>query len=207
MGKWFSNWKFWVVLSVMGLMIALGALGMYKWQVEPLRAEKAELEEKLLYSQKRGEQLEKLLGITQKAKDETRIQTITETETYINYIEKEIDSSGQKEKTDVDLSISQPKINVAVNGKPFEVPLIAGETYAFENGKLVLKQTSAVTVDIKMPEPKKKSWRLGAYTEWGTDKNNPDVGARLNRQWKKVDGDLYINQDKDVKLQGTWWVN
>ena len=207
MGKWFSNWKFWVVLSVMGLMIALGAIGMYKWQVEPLRAERAELEEKLLYSQKRGEQLEKLLGITQKAKDETRVQTITETETYINYIEKEIDSSGQKEKTDVDLSISQPKINVAVNGKPFEVPMIAGETYAFENGKLVLKQTSAVTVDIKMPEPKKKSWRLGAYTEWGTDKNNPDVGARLNRQWKKVDGDLYINQDKDVKLQGTWWVN
>ena len=207
MGKWFNNWKFWVVLSVMGLMIALGALGMYKWQVEPLRAEKAELEEKLLYSQKRGEQLEKLLGITQKAKDETRVQTITETETYINYIEKEIDSSGQKEKTDVDLSISQPKINVAVNGKPFEVPMIAGETYAFENGKLVLKQTSAVTVDIKMPEPKKKSWRLGAYTEWGTDKNNPDVGARLNRQWKKVDGDLYINQDKDVKLQGTWWLN
>ena len=207
MGKWFNNWKFWVVLSVMGLMIALGALGMYKWQVEPLRAEKAELEEKLLYFQKRGEQLEKLLGIAQKAKDETRVQTITETETYINYIEKEIDSSGQKEKTDVDLSISQPKINVAVNGKPFEVPMIAGETYAFENGKLVLKQTSAVTVDIKMPEPKKKSWRLGAYTEWGTDKNNPDVGARLNRQWKKVDGDLYINQDKDVKLQGTWWVN
>ena len=180
---------------------------MYKWQVEPLRAEKVELEEKLLYSQKREAQLEKLLGITQKAKDETRVQTITETETYINYIEKEIDSSGQKEKTDVDLSISQPKINVAVNGKPFEVPMIAGETYAFENGKLVLKQTSAVTVDIKMPEPKKKSWRLGAYTEWGTDKNNPDVGARLNRQWKKVDGDLYINQDKDVKLQGTWWVN
>ena len=207
MGKWFSNWKFWVVLSVMGLMIALGAIGMYKWQVEPLRAERAELEEKLLYSQKRGEQLEKLLGITQKEKDETRVQTIAETETYIKYIEKEIDSSGQKEKTDVDLSISQPKINVAVNGKPFEVPMIAGETYAFENGKLVLKQTSAVTVDIKMPEPKKKSWRLGAYTEWGTDKNNPDVGARLNRQWKKVDGDLYINQDKDVKLQGTWWVN
>ena len=207
MGKWFSNWKFWVVLSVMGLMIALGAFGMYKWQVEPLRAKKAELEEKLLYSQKRGEQLEKLLGITQKEKDETQVQTITETETYIKYIEKEIDSSGQKEKTDVDLSISQPKINVAVNGKPFEVPMIAGETYAFENGKLVLKQTSAVTVDIKMPEPKKKSWRLGAYTEWGTDKNNPDVGARLNRQWKKVDGDLYIKQDKDVKLQGTWWVN
>ena len=207
MGKWFSNWKFWVVLSVMGLMIALGAIGMYKWQVEPLRAERAELEEKLLYSQKRGEQLEKLLGITQKEKEQTRVQTIAETETYIKYIEKEIDSSGQKEKTDVDLSISQPKINVAVNGKPFEVPMIAGETYAFENGKLVLKQTSAVTVDIKMPEPKKKSWRLGAYTEWGTDKNNPDVGARLNRQWKKVDGDLYINQDKDVKLQGTWWVN
>lgn len=207
MGKWFSNWKFWVVLSVMGLMIALGAIGMYKWQVEPLRAERAELEEKLLHSQKRGEQLEKLLGITQKEKEQTRVQTIAETETYIKYIEKEIDSSGQKEKTDVDLSISQPKINVAVNGKPFEVPMIAGETYAFENGKLVLKQTSAVTVDIKMPEPKKKSWRLGAYTEWGTDKNNPDVGARLNRQWKKVDGDLYINQDKDVKLQGTWWVN
>ena len=207
MGKWFSNWKFWVVLSVMGLMIALGAIGMYKWQVEPLRAERAELEEKLLHSQKRGEQLEKLLGITQKEKEQTRVQTIAETETYIKYIEKEIDSSGQKEKTDVDLSISQPKINVAVNGKPFEVPMIAGETYAFENGKLVLKQTSAVTVDIKMPEPKKQSWRLGAYAEWNTDKNNPDIGARLNRQWKKVDGDLYINQDKDLKLQGTWWLN
>ena len=206
MGKWFSNWKFWVVLSVMGLMIALGAIGMYKWQVKPLRAEKAELEEKLLHSQKRGEQLEKLLGITQKEKDETQVQTITETETYIKYIEKEIDSSGQKEKTDVDLSISQPKINVAVNGKPFEVPMIAGETYAFENGKLVLKQTSAVTVDIKMPEAERKGFRFGPFVGYNRSGTKFNVGAKIRYERPKWDADLSINQDKKVNAEVQYWL-
>ena len=207
MDKIMKNWKLLAIVVAMGLMIGLGAFGMHKWQVVPLKAEKADLVQKLSYSQEREKQLEKLLGIAQKEKDQTRVQAIAETETYIKYVEKEIDGSGQKEKTDVDLTIGQPKINVAVNGKPFEVPMIAGETYAFENGKLVLRQTSAVTVDIKMPEPKKKSWRIGAYTEWDIEKNHPDAGARLNRQWKQADADLYINQDKDIKLQGTWWIN
>ena len=65
------------------------------------------------------------------------------------------------------------------------------------DGKEVSREEEQIVIAFNKP----------VGVECTTDKNNPDVGARLNRQWKKVDGDLYINQDKDVKLQGTWWVN
>ena len=128
-----------------------------------------------------------------------------ESETQIRYVAKEINPmTGQKENTDLEANISPPKIGVKVNGKDHEFALLQGETQKFENGKIVMNQDSTIKFEVEVPTVHQK-WRVGAYGEWEAGKNHPDVGARLNRQFKRWDGDVYINQDKDVKGQITVW--
>lgn len=134
-------------------------------------------------------------------RETVRTNTLTE----IQYVEKEIDPfTGKREDTDVETNIKQPSIGVKVNGKPYEFGLLQGETQKFENGKIVMNQESTIKFEVEVPTIHQK-WRVGTYAEWGTSKNYPDVGARLNRQFKRWDGDVYINQDKDVKGQVTIW--
>ena len=201
-----KNWKTWAVLIIVVLAIVFGAWGMQKWKVYPLQVENVELQQKVKALEIQKENLEKALGILQKEKNEIRAQTVTVTETELVYVTKEIDpATGQREKTDVNLTIDPQVVHVMVNGKPFEVPILAGEEYIFQDGKLVLKQASVMTLDLKLPEAPKKSLRVGAYTEFGTERKHPDIGLRINKEWSRADADVYLNQDKDIKLQGTWW--
>lgn len=73
----------------------------------------------------------------------------TKTETKVVYIEKK-----PGEKTDVELNIDKPGINVRLNGKEFTLVPDFDEQHKFENGKLVFNQESKFNVDIKQPEPK-----------------------------------------------------
>ncbi len=128
-----------------------------------------------------------------------------ETETQFRYIAKEIDPiTGQKENTDFEANLNQPKIGVKVNGKDHKFDLLQGETQKFENGKIVMNQDSTIKFEVEVPTVHQK-WRVGAYSEWVIGDNSPDVGLRVNRQFKRWDGDVYINQDKDVKGQVTIW--
>ncbi len=128
-----------------------------------------------------------------------------ETETQIQYVAKEINPmTGQKENTDLEANISQPKIGVKVNGKDHEFDLIQGETQKFENGKIVMNQDSTIKFEVEVPTVHQK-WRVGAYSDWTVGESHPNVGVRVNRQFKRWDADASINQDKDVKVQGTWW--
>ena len=128
-----------------------------------------------------------------------------ETETKLQYVEKEINHlTGQKENTDFQANISRPKIGVKVNGQDHEFDLLQGETQKFENGKIVMNQESAIKFEVEVPTVHQK-WRVGAYTDWTVGDDRPDVGARLNKQFRHWDGDVYINQDKDVKGQITIW--
>ena len=129
----------------------------------------------------------------------------TQTLTEIQYVEKERDPiTGQKENTDFEANVSQPKIGVKVNGKDHEFELLQGETQKFENGKIVMNQESTIKFAVEVPTIHQK-WRVGAYSDWTIGDGHPDVGVRVNRQFKHWDADATINQDKDVKVQGTWW--
>ena len=201
-----KNWKIWLVIVGLVLAVCLGVYGTYKMKVEPLQEKNATLQAYIQGLEQKNIALEKAMGILQKEKNEIRAQTVTVTETELVYVNKEIDpSTGQKEATDVDVTIDPQVINVLVNGKPFEVPMLAGEEYVFENGKLVLKQASVMTLDLQLPEAPKKAFRVGAYMEYRAEKNHPDIGVRINKEWGRADADAYLNQDKEIKLQGTWW--
>ena len=128
-----------------------------------------------------------------------------ETKTQFQYVAKNIDpATGQKENIDLEANINQPKIGVKVNGKDHEFGLLQGETQKFENGKIVMNQDSTIKFEVEVPTVHQK-WRVGAYADWTVGDNHPNAGARVNRQFKHWDGDVYINQDKDVKGQITVW--
>lgn len=77
----------------------------------------------------------------------------------IVYTQKEIDPvSGEKEKTDVQLERKENKVYVKVNGSIYEVPVEVTEDTTFENGKLVVTETSKTDVNITGPDPAK--WSL-----------------------------------------------
>ena len=129
----------------------------------------------------------------------------TETITEIQYVTKDRDPfTGQKENTDVEANIGRPTIGVKVNGKPYEFGLLQGESQKFGEGKIVMNQESKIQVEVEVPTIVQK-WRVGAYVDWTAGEGHPNVGARLNRRFKRWDGDVYINQDKDVKGQVTIW--
>jgi|GEM_PF-4779441 len=199
-----NKWLF-IAIFIAGMLT--GAFGIYKWQVEPLQQERAELESQVKGLAEKNIALQKSVGILEQAKDEVRTEFITVRETDIQYVEKEVDPlTGQREKTDVQVDIDPQKVNLLVNGKPYETAILAGETYAFENGKLVLKQTSMATIDVQLPEVERKGFRFGPYMDYGTGDKDFDAGFKLRYERKKWDVDAAINQDKDVGVGVQYWL-
>jgi len=77
----------------------------------------------------------------------------------IVYSEKQIDPiTGQKEKTDVQFDKKDNKVFVKVNGQDYEVPITVTENTKFENGKLVVTETTKTDVNITGPDP--SGWKL-----------------------------------------------
>jgi hypothetical protein len=81
------------------------------------------------------------------------------TNTIVHYVPKE-----NGENTDVEINIPKTQIDVLVNGKPFTFKPLFGEQYNFENGKLVLNQSSKLDLDIKIP-PAYRPIELGGYVD------------------------------------------
>jgi hypothetical protein len=96
-----------------------------------------------------------------------------ETETVIRYVPKEIivykdpvtkEAATRKENTDVEASIGQPSVNVKVNGQPYSFNLLQGEKQKFEDGKLVLNQSSNVGIELSVKPQvidQTKHWSVG----------------------------------------------
>ena len=203
-----KNWKMWLVVAGLVLAVCLGVYGTYKLKVEPLQEKNATLQAYIQGLEQKNIALEKAMGILQKEKNEIRAQTVTVTETELVYVNKEIDpSTGQKEATDVDVTIDPQVINVLVNGKPFEVPMLAGEEYVFENGKLVLKQASVMTLDLQLPEAERKGLRFGPFVGYNRDNTKVNIGAKVRYERPKWDADISINQDKKVNVEFQYWLN
>lgn len=77
--------------------------------------------------------------------------------TEIVYVPKE-----HGEKTDVDLQLGKPELNVMVNDKPFTIQKEHDEQYVFDKNKLSLTQTSRSDLHISIPTvDKTKHWEIG----------------------------------------------
>ena len=87
-------------------------------------------------------------------------KTITNTE--IVYVPKVVDSSGQQEKTDLQVDIAKTDLNVKINGKDAVISKADDEQYLFEKNKIALQQSSKAEVNINVPViDNTKYWGLG----------------------------------------------
>lgn len=120
---------------------------------------------------------------------QTKIATLNstqQTKTTLAYIPKEKElvyrdnvPTYVTEDTDVEANIEQPHVTVKVNGKKQQFNLQQNETQKFEDGKVVMNQTSEVTFDIKVPERHEldvygqEEFRAGKFhSQVGIDKKN-----------------------------------
>ena len=120
---------------------------------------------------------------------QTKIATLNstqQTKTTLAYVPKEKElvyvnnvPTYVQEDTDVEASIEKPAVVVKVNGKKQKFNLQQNETQKFEDGKVVMNQTSEVTFDIKVPERHEldvygqEEFRAGKFhSQVGIDKKN-----------------------------------
>lgn len=120
---------------------------------------------------------------------QTKIATLNntqQTKTTLAYVPKEKElvyrdnvPTYVTEDTDVEANIEQPHVTVKVNGKKQQFNLQQNETQKFEDGKVVMNQTSEVTFDIKVPERHEldvygqEEFRAGKFhSQVGIDKKN-----------------------------------
>jgi hypothetical protein len=115
------------------------------------------------------------------------------TKTTVGYVKKEI-INGVKEDTDVEANIEQPKVTVKVNGKKQQFNLKQNETQKFEDGKVVMNQTSEVTFDVKVPE--RHELNVYAQEEFRAGKFHHQVGIE-KENGKFVYGAKYDLVDKE----------
>lgn len=98
------------------------------------------------------------------------------------------------EDTDVEANIEQPHVTVKVNGKKQQFNLQQNETQKFEDGKVVMNQTSEVTFDVKVPD--RHELDVYAQENFRAGKFHHEVGVE-KRNGKFIYGAKYDITDKD----------
>jgi len=192
-----DNWKY-IVVFIFG--VTIGAVTTYYFfsrvVTKEIPVEKTVVETKVEY------------------KDRTKIQ----------YIPKELiinPTTGQSEleKTDVQLNKEQTRVNVKVNSEEYAFNLLQGEQQKFQDGKIMLEQSSSLNVDVTAQveqqitggikkafenQKKKPQWKIGieAEVDSGADSN---ANLRLSRQANSFDLDFRVNKDKKLKFGATKW--
>lgn len=139
--------------------------------------------------------------------------TVTETKTQIVYVPKETvttivkdnDSSQEssvlvKEQTDEELNIGKTDFDIKVNGNDYTFNKTDEEKYMFEDNKLLLEQTSKVSIDIivepiKIDETKHFGVGIGVN-------NDGKPSALITTPIKKDNVDLWFYGDSDTKSGG-----
>lgn len=101
----------------------------------------------------------------------TQVEYRDKVKTEIAYVPKETviyksadgSTKSEPEKTDVEVKINKPVLNVKVNDKAFVVAKAENEQYLFDKNKLTLTQTSSTDLNIKIPVvDKTRRWGIGA---------------------------------------------
>ena len=101
----------------------------------------------------------------------TQVEYRDKVKTEIAYVPKETviyksadgSTKSEPEKTDVEVKLNKPVLNVKVNDKAFVVAKAENEQYLFDKNKLTLTQTSSTDLNIKIPVvDKTRRWGIGA---------------------------------------------
>lgn len=101
----------------------------------------------------------------------TQVEYQDKVKTEISYVPKETviyksadgSTKSEPEKTDIDVKLNKPVLNVKVNDKAFTVAKAENEQYLFDKNKLTLTQTSSTDLNIKIPVvDKTRRWGIGA---------------------------------------------
>lgn len=101
----------------------------------------------------------------------TQVEYRDKVKTEIAYVPKETviykaadgSTKSELEKTDVDVKINKPALNVKVNNREFAVTKADDEQYLFDKNKLTMTQTSRADLNITVPVvDNTKRWGIGA---------------------------------------------
>ena len=101
----------------------------------------------------------------------TQVEYRDKVKTEIAYVPKETviykaddgSTKSEPEKTDVEVKLNKPVLNVKVNDKDFTVAKAENEQYLFDKNKLTLTQSSSTDLNIKIPVvDKTRRWGIGA---------------------------------------------
>lgn len=126
-------------------------------------------------------------------------------QTKVAYVPKETivykDVNGNvvtaKEATDVQADIAQPKIGVKVNGKDYKFDLLQGETQKFQDGKVLMTQTSDISFKVDLPEAKVPKWEA----RFGTT-NGHSIDAAGVTYYPTKNAGLWVQHQKKTKAGG-----
>lgn len=113
-------------------------------------------------------------------------RVVTQTKTEVQYVPKEKDpETGKLEKTDVQVDIKQPTVDVKVNGKNYDFNLLQGESQAFEKGKVVVTQNNEIKLNIKQND----TLRVEAFAGkgYGVTLTNKNLSVDINIRDKEFD--------------------
>ncbi len=100
----------------------------------------------------------------------TQVEYQDKVKTEIAYVPKETviykaadgSTKSELEKTDVDVKVNKPILNVKVNDKDFAVTKADDEQYLFDKNKLTLTQTSSANLNIHVPSvDETRRWGVG----------------------------------------------
>lgn len=122
----------------------------------------------------------------------TQVEYRDKVKTEIAYVPKETviykatdgSTKSELEKTDVDVKINKPVLNVKVNDKEFAVSKADDEQFLFDKNKLTMTQTSNANLNIRVPTvDETKHWGVGV----GASKDGA-VGAITFPIGGRIDG-------------------
>ena len=101
----------------------------------------------------------------------TQVEYRDKVKTEIAYVPKETviykaddgSTKSEPEKTDIDVKLNKPVLNIKVNDKALTITKAENEQYLFDKNKLTLTQTSSTDLNIKIPAvDKTRRWGIGA---------------------------------------------
>lgn len=127
------------------------------------------------------------------------------TQTQVAYVPKETvvykDANGNtvtaKEVTDVQADIAQPKVGVKVNGKDYKFDLLQGETQKFQDGKVLMTQTSDISFKVDLPEAKVPKWEA----RFGTT-NGHSIDSAGATYYPTKNAGVWVQHQKDTNAGG-----
>ena len=137
--------------------------------------------------------------------DSVKVNNKETTKTTFEYLPKAVG-----EDTDVAFERTEAPMVITVNGERHEVSREAVvENKKLENGKLVVTEERAITLDLKVPEQPR--FKKGIYAETDTNDKNIMAGIRLSYQTEPFDldlkADLYNKKDSNrITLTATKWL-